>query len=396
MEATLTLTETPQGAESNILKSSDFEQVCRLLADDKVKEITLPSKMLSPEGVEKLGQLLPGCFALESVAVGSGPGNQQAAATTLIEALQQVPNLREMSMGNAFVRQEGAEAIASLMRHHPTLEKLDIKYNGLMVPGTQLLAPALAHNGGLRELDISYNAMGAPGVDLLADALATNKGLVRINVDTTYDLSASLPNVEKALESNKNLLELTANHHLASETITRRLQENREAAGKLANALAADPEGLDKAQREALNERMAAAIYLLEHEKGVSRDGVMDSLTKVMKTGADHGVDAFPAMVTVLPFNEMLDLAERGGNPLTAKDFYHPQNGATPLLQAIIDRGVAAQIFTTEMEWESPQQLMGAYRQLPEDQREQIGNIYQLRAEVSVETERGIGRRMGM
>lgn len=392
MEATLTLTAPQEGSESTVIKTKSMDELCDMLAQDKVKALTLPGNMITEENLTELKKFLPQCDALEKVEINSHH-QQQGKMELLCEAMLLTPKLRELTFRHAFSRMEGAEVSARLIQNHPTLEKLAINHNGLQLPGTQVVAPALAHSGGLRELDISYNAMGAPGVDLLADALTTNKGLVAINVDTTYDIAPSIPNIEKMLESNKNLMEIAGGSKLVSDVITERLQANREAATQLADALMADPEALDKPQREALNERMAATMHVLKTEKGLDHDGVMDVLGKLHASSQDTGVDPFPAMMTVLPFGDMLDMSKRQGNPLKAKDFFDPKTGATPLMQAAIDRGAGHKLFTNTMGWETRHQLMGAYKALPEVQRAQVPNIHQLYAGIRTQAEHDLGRR---
>lgn len=390
MTAKLTLTQAPEGSESRVIETSDLAQICALLIEDKVESLKLDSTLTKSENLQKITPILPSCNNLEAIDV-SGGSRDAAAMAELYEAVLYVPNLRELQANQTYVGSQNGDSIAAVINNHPTLDKLSIRHNTLYVPGTQSVADAIAHNGGIREMDISFNAMGAPGVDLLADALETNKGLVKIDVSTTYDIKPSIPNIERMLETNKNLIECKG---LTSETIEAKLAENHAEAQKLADALHADPAGLDSAQREALNDRMASATYLLEHEKGMSREEVLGALTSVLTSGKDHGVDTFPAMMAVMPFREMLDLSDRMGNPLKANDFFDPKHGATPLLSAVIERGVAPQIFNTSMQWESVNQLMGAYHTLPESQKEQVFDLHLLRAQVRISTEQGAGRSM--
>lgn len=382
MAITLTLTKAPEGASSAVVDLKTVDEALEYLKKDQVAAMRISGILFTDENIEKLGRVLPDCKALTSVDA-SNYYDASKTVSGFYLALMHLPNLHELKVQNTRAQTSALSEILQLMAAHPRLSKVSMRYNILMLPGTQVVAPMLAHNGGLRDLDISFNAMGAPGVDLLAQALTTNKGLVKINVDTSYDIKPSIPNVERMLEVNKNLI---ACEGLTSDLIAERLEHNRAEADKLADALLADPANLNRAQRHAINERMAAVTYLLQEEKGLSYEEVFKKLTEMASTGPRFHVDSFPAMMSILPLREVLSLSASLGKPLDAKDFFDPEKGKTPLMDAVIERGVGHQLFTKSMKWQSSDHVTGAYRALPESQRQLVKNLHELREQVNAET----------
>lgn len=381
---------SPAEEEANPVEYS-FEEAMTLLASNNVSVLLLDGQEVEGDNLMLLAQAITQATELKRVEVGN-MGNRPDDVTSLCRILQSAPALEELEAIRSFGNKETHAALSGLVGMHPTLSKLEISYNVLHLDGTQAVTSPLAHNGGLRELDISFNAMDVAGVDVLAGALESNKGLVSVNINTTYNIENSIPNIERMLNSNVNLIECKG---ISSDVIEARLQENRVQSEALVNALMDDPNSLNAQQREDINARMALVTHLLKEEKNLSHEEIMGKLKSLMSSGKDAGVDPFPAMMAVLPFREMLNLAAQNGHPLKSSDFFHPTEGATPLMQAAIDRGVGAQLFSMDgMEWKSDAQLAHAHDMLPDEQKAQVTNLHRLRAKVRAETNVGVTRSM--
>ncbi|KAJ8308889.1 hypothetical protein KUTeg_013763 [Tegillarca granosa] len=92
--------------------------------------------------------------------------------------------LREVNLAMNGFDNEGAFAVADIIKKNITLLKIDVSYNRIGTPGAQVIAKALENNDSLKILKIGNNPLGVEGAKMLLKAVHAENSLI-----TELDLS---------------------------------------------------------------------------------------------------------------------------------------------------------------------------------------------------------------
>eukprot|EP00035_Acanthoeca_spectabilis_P014915 m.293996 g.293996 ORF g.293996 m.293996 type:complete len:304 (+) comp16248_c3_seq1:1505-2416(+) len=135
----------------------------------------------------------------------------------LAESIQQNPasTLRVLElMNNAEISDEGAIALALMLRTNTSIQEIALCANSIGDVGATALGSALEINKGVTVFRIRNNDIGSDGTTAIAKALAVNRVLkvLQLNANRMGDLGAVA--IGKALRSNCSLVELAlgSNH----------------------------------------------------------------------------------------------------------------------------------------------------------------------------------------
>ncbi|POM78077.1 Hypothetical protein PHPALM_4439 [Phytophthora palmivora] len=184
---------------------------------------------------------------------------RQYGAAAIAEELMATPGSRcrylDFSRNN--LGDEGAQAVATLLRRYPNLEELDVSFNDIGDEGAIALADALAQNStllsfsllgdegaqavatllrrypNLEELDVSFNDIGDEGAIALADALAQNSTLLSFSLHSVLEGSRTKPKLQekglcylaKAIQGHKTLVKLDLRNNITSPAVIRAFVE---------------------------------------------------------------------------------------------------------------------------------------------------------------------------
>ena len=89
---------------------------------------------------------------------------------------------RELRLEGCGIGEQGAGAVAVLLRASRALESVDLGDNALGDKGATLIADVLRHSTNLRTLRLHGNAIGGAGGGALAAMLSTNRGLAKLDL----------------------------------------------------------------------------------------------------------------------------------------------------------------------------------------------------------------------
>ncbi|RLN51872.1 hypothetical protein BBJ29_005873 [Phytophthora kernoviae] len=131
-------------------------------------------------------------FAGEEKLDFSGRALRQYGASAIIEELVATPTskCRSIDFSRNGLGDEGAQAVAQLLRSYPRLEELDVSFNDIGDEGAFMLAEALAENSTLLSFSLHSVAEGSQtktklsekGLCRLAQAIQSHKTLARIDL----------------------------------------------------------------------------------------------------------------------------------------------------------------------------------------------------------------------
>lgn len=160
----------------------------------------------------------------------------------MLAALSQAHDLRKrfakefasqekLQLSGRALRQYGAAAIAEELAATPSAKcrVVDFSRNGLGDEGAQAVAHLLRAYPRLEDLDLSFNDIGDDGVMVLADALSENSTLVSLSLHSVLDGSQVKPRLQEkglcylaqAIQGHKALVKLDLRNNVTSPTIVR-------------------------------------------------------------------------------------------------------------------------------------------------------------------------------
>ena len=105
---------------------------------------------------------------------------------------------RSMFIPDCKIGDDGAVALAEILKHNATLKQLDIRDNNIGDNGAIALADSLKHNNTVKFIDLSYNKIGEEGIIALVAAIKQNTTLEFIcldGIDITEKASLALVNI---------------------------------------------------------------------------------------------------------------------------------------------------------------------------------------------------------
>lgn len=148
----------------------------------------------------------------------------QPGMIALAEGLKGSGNsiLRELKLCSNGIRDDGAKALAKVLKGNSTLQKLDLSYNHIEADGTKALAEALKGNSTLQELDLFDNII-VGGVHALAEALKQNTGLLSLDLSGCRVSDSSARVLAEGLKENSTLQKMNLSQNRGIRYDTRKI-----------------------------------------------------------------------------------------------------------------------------------------------------------------------------
>ena len=138
-------------------------------------------------------------------------GNTVAALQNdrVVSALVNNCTIKELTLREAGCGNEGAKAVASILKENSTIEVVDLSENYIIgVEGAKVIAEALKQNASLQKLYLSSNSIGAEGAKAIAEALKENRSLQKLNLQCINIGDQGAKAIAEALKENPSLREL--------------------------------------------------------------------------------------------------------------------------------------------------------------------------------------------
>jgi hypothetical protein len=111
-----------------------------------------------------------------------------------------------LSLGDAFIGDEGCETLALHLKEHPEIVSLDLKGNNISIAGLRVLAPAL-RTSKLRSLSLEWNSI-SNDTDVLTEAFGFSDSLQTLDLRNNRISVQGAEHLAKLISINKSLVTL--------------------------------------------------------------------------------------------------------------------------------------------------------------------------------------------
>lgn len=182
-----------------------------LLADNKVKSLSLAESGFNDADAKKLAAALPSCslerLELADNVLGTvGPRH-------LAGAIAPRSTIRSLGLSGCGLGAEGVEFFAQALKAGAPLTSLDVSCNGIGDCGAGHLALALEVSAGLCTLLMSENGIGDSGAEHMAASLGAAKSLKTLDMSYNVVRSRGADQLALALDNHRTmeLLKLCCN-----------------------------------------------------------------------------------------------------------------------------------------------------------------------------------------
>ncbi|MCP3140484.1 DUF924 family protein [Pyxidicoccus xibeiensis] len=196
-------------------------------ANKTLKHLYLGTNGITAASAPRIARFLREDCALESLYLSCNRLGDEGVAQ-IAEGLAANRSLTRVSLASNRVGPQGAAALAEALTGHPSIALLDLGFTKATVAvgelgnfigddGARALARMLKHNTALRSLDLLHNFISQVGVNHLRDALTVNDTLVTLQL-TQFGRVHNEPGKEEiraALERNRARIPLDRREHVA-------------------------------------------------------------------------------------------------------------------------------------------------------------------------------------
>lgn len=111
-----------------------------------------------------------------------------------------------LNLGDAFIGDEGCEALAAHLKEHPEIASLDLKGNNITTAGLRLLTSAL-RSSRLRSLSLEWNSIGND-TEALTEAFGFSESLQHLDLRNNRIGAVGAEHLSKLISLNKSIVTL--------------------------------------------------------------------------------------------------------------------------------------------------------------------------------------------
>lgn len=197
------------------INASDLRFVAdELCQNGRLGELDMAANGFGEDGAEAVADVMRSCPALASLTLDNN--NLRAGAAVICEALAENTGLRSLRIPANVVGPRASSAIADAIAANTTLEALDVGANAFGAVGGIGIARALANSAGssrLRSLDLTACAVGVQSSTDLAQAFSGEDAhpLERLDMTTCFIGPEGLAEFAAMLRSNTTMRYLSLN-----------------------------------------------------------------------------------------------------------------------------------------------------------------------------------------
>ncbi len=188
--------------------------------DSTLTSLDLRDNQIGVEGAQALASALKHNTTLAELNLERSQIEKEGA-----EAIAEVftsnfnTNLRSLNLNGNRIGNEGVKAILEGLKHNKTVRHLDLESNQIGSEGVKFIADELKTNKILRSLDLASNLIGNEGAEFIAEALKTNTILKSLNLKGNQISDEGAIALASGIEFNTTLfhLNLVSNFRIVNQ-----------------------------------------------------------------------------------------------------------------------------------------------------------------------------------
>lgn len=427
---------TYQTQESARLDSQDLQRIRTRLIPlrDKIDGVTIAQRAIGDSEIPALCALLESLPNIKTLDLRYNPISN-AGWESMIPTLAKMPALRNIKLvRNNIEGAEGGEVVKKLIEAVPQLYELELMTNNLGDEGIEVLAPVIARNRNLLSIGLKHNCDTPYGRTILRDALHQNRHLAMVSVGNDQ-----MPEAEIKLwlntvlyGDNKNMVTFLPNLHPLNGHLSKRQQ----AGQKMQAIVLQDPATHDYAQTAKIYTRhgmlrcdygrhagaMSRALDAFEAHiatlPAIPQTGLPDALFEADANGyapldnpenwlraapifnalekagvnvddaflnrrTPRGVSFIESAIQAAPIAELVRCLNEQDVQIDEKWLLDGKKPSA-LLEHLISDNDAPKLFTgANWKHSTPSEFNAAFMCLPPEQRERVGNVHGIRAQLA-------------
>ncbi|XP_042346744.1 LOW QUALITY PROTEIN: nucleotide-binding oligomerization domain-containing protein 1 [Plectropomus leopardus] len=213
----------------NHLSDSSIKVLAEELCRHKVVEyLGLYSNHITDVGAKLVAQIIEECPKLRVVKIGKN-NITSVGGGYLARAIQKSTSIYDVGVWNVgnSIGDEGAQAFAEALRHHPQLTNLSLSANGITSEGGKCLAEALKENSVLRIFWLVQNELTDDAAPHLAELVQANTGLLHLWLISNQFTVEGIRKFAEALTHNTKLQEICVKGNKLSEEEEKQFVEEK-------------------------------------------------------------------------------------------------------------------------------------------------------------------------